>query len=129
MSDRWPEPPKLEENLEKLDLRLRSLVEMLNDFLELASLEGASFRIERDHVDLRALVAQVADECGPLFERSRHGFTLESDSAEPAVVRDHGPVVLPHRGTEHARPLEELPGGEVDDGEVVVVDREHAGEQ
>ncbi|MET0343603.1 MAG: ATP-binding protein [Polyangiales bacterium] len=81
------EPPRLEENLGKLELRLRSLVEMLNDFLELASLEGASFRMERDQVDLGALVAQVAEECEPLLERQRHDFSLHSASPELAIVR------------------------------------------
>ncbi|MDB4977104.1 MAG: Phytochrome, two-component sensor histidine kinase [Myxococcaceae bacterium] len=73
-------------DLEKLDTRLHTLVDMINDFLDLASLEGASYRIERDDVDLTELVERVREEFSPLIEKNKQVFTCEPVKESGAVM-------------------------------------------
>jgi two-component system phosphate regulon sensor histidine kinase PhoR len=71
-------------NLEKLDQRLRSLVELINDFLDLARLEGAAYRIAPEEVDLIGLVERVYEDFLPLIERAQLQYTAP-----------HGAVTVP----------------------------------
>ncbi|MET0285636.1 MAG: ATP-binding protein [Polyangiales bacterium] len=71
----------LERDLEKLDQRLRSLVELINDFLDLARLEGASYRLARDEVDLHGLVERVREDFMPLLERGELVFNADTAGA------------------------------------------------
>ena len=73
-------------DLEKLDARLHTLVEMINDFLDLASLEGASYRIEREEVDLLALIEHVREELTPVLEKHRQVFACEQPVHEGAAT-------------------------------------------
>ncbi|MDB4990864.1 MAG: Phytochrome, two-component sensor histidine kinase [Myxococcaceae bacterium] len=77
-------------DLEKLDTRLHTLVEMINDFLDLASLEGASYRIERDEVDLVQLIDRVREEFSPLLEKNAQVFSCAelSTQSQALVVGD-----------------------------------------
>jgi signal transduction histidine kinase len=60
-------------DLHKMDTALDGLVEMINDFLELASLEGASHRLKRTEIDLQALIAVIVDDVRPLLDsRGQH---------------------------------------------------------
>lgn len=61
-------------DLRKLEERLGSLVSMINDFLDLASLEGASYRIERSDVDLLHVLDKAREDLTPLLERGGHTF-------------------------------------------------------
>jgi two-component system phosphate regulon sensor histidine kinase PhoR len=90
------ENPGLQDNaaavddIRKLEERLRSLVVMINDFLEFASLEGAGDRLTRKHVALLALLHQVADDFRPLLETNQLSFEIRctpSDS-DGLVVGD-----------------------------------------
>ena len=75
------------EDLHKLETRVGSLVAMINDFLDLARLEGASQMIEYAEVDLAALVEQAREDFSPLLERAGHAFRGPSvDPSERAVV-------------------------------------------
>jgi signal transduction histidine kinase len=71
----------VEGDLKKLDERLRSLVELINDFLDLARLEGASYRLSRDEVDLPALIERVREDFVPLLERGELAFVGPSEPA------------------------------------------------
>jgi PAS domain S-box-containing protein len=73
-------------DLEKLDTRLHTLVGMINDFLDLASLEGAQDRLGRDDVDLAQLVERVREELSPLLEKNRQVFACHAPEGEARVV-------------------------------------------
>lgn len=57
-------------DLRKVEASLRSLVGMINDFLELARLEGVGYKIDRDPFDLSALVQETMEDFLPLLEKS-----------------------------------------------------------
>ncbi len=65
-----------ESDLGKLDQRLRSLVELINDFLDLARLEGAAYRVSSQEVDLNELVERVREEFAPLLLRGNLTFRV-----------------------------------------------------
>ena len=82
-------------DLEKLGGRLHSLVEMINDFLDLASLEGASYRIAREEVDLVRLIERVREEFTPLLEKGQLGFGCQiAEGCESAIVVGDGRRLL-----------------------------------
>jgi signal transduction histidine kinase len=68
--------------------RLRSLVTMINDFLELARLEGVSYRLQRTDVNVKPLIEQVVEEYQPLMERGEITWlgTSDREGAAPASV-------------------------------------------
>jgi signal transduction histidine kinase len=78
------------QDVEKLQQRLRSLVSMINDFLELASLEGVSYRLHRSEVDLTRVIDEVVEEYRPLLERGGVSWDGIRGAAEtrPSVVGD-----------------------------------------
>lgn len=75
-------------DLEKLGARLHGLVEMISDFLDLASLEGASYRIEQAEVDLVPLIERVREDFTPLLEKSQQQFRCLSAQGAAIVVGD-----------------------------------------
>jgi two-component system phosphate regulon sensor histidine kinase PhoR len=68
-TDHGPGSP-MHVDLNKIQGTVRTLSSMINDFLELASLEGASYRIKRADLDLSALVQHALDEVRPLIDAS-----------------------------------------------------------
>ncbi len=56
----------------------RRLMETLNSVLDLAQLEGRSLRLHLDLVDVRQIVADVADLYRPRAEKKRLALTLEA---------------------------------------------------
>lgn len=81
-------PPRLVEDVRKIDQSLKWLVNMINDFLELAHLQGASQRIDREEVDLVVLVDQVMDELMPLLELHRLTWTPVRPSVPASLLGD-----------------------------------------
>jgi len=69
---------RLAADLDKLDVRLHSLVAMINDFLDLASLEGASYRIHSGEVDLLELIERAREDFTPLFAQNNQSYTAPS---------------------------------------------------
>ncbi|WP_081426160.1 ATP-binding protein [Sorangium cellulosum] len=80
--------PSLHEDVQKLDGRLRSLVFMINDFLELASLEDAKHRMERKEVDVVRLIADTVEDFRPLLDKKGHTFSGPSRCEGAAVLGD-----------------------------------------
>jgi signal transduction histidine kinase len=78
----------LDADLQKLDGRLHSLVEMINDFLDLASLEGASYRIDSTEVDLLQLIQRAYEDFSPLIERNKQHY-------KPPVLDDPRDALVP----------------------------------
>ncbi len=64
-------PAELLADMRKIQANIRSLVAMINDFLDLAKLEGAAYELERVPVDLGQLVCATADDFRPLAEASQ----------------------------------------------------------
>jgi PAS domain S-box-containing protein len=81
---------RAKQDVEKLQERLRSLVDMINDFLELASLEGVSYRLHRSEVDLKQVIEEVVEEYRPLLERGGVAWDgIEGDGeTRPVVLGD-----------------------------------------
>jgi PAS domain S-box-containing protein len=82
--------PAAKRDVLKLQERLHSLVSMINDFLELASLEGASYRLHRSELDLTRLIEEVLEEVQPLLERGGQTFQgiTRTGDAHATVVGD-----------------------------------------
>ncbi|MGQ0508661.1 MAG: ATP-binding response regulator [Myxococcaceae bacterium] len=72
---------ELRSDVQKMERSLRSLIAMINDFLDLARLEGVGYKVAREPVDLSALLRQTMDEFRPLAEAGK--LKLES-GAVPA---------------------------------------------
>ncbi|MGK4002398.1 ATP-binding protein [Sorangium sp. So ce1036] len=80
--------PSLREGIHKLDERLQSLVVHINDFLELASLEGARHRMERKDVDLVRLIGDTIEDFRPLLDEKGLTFSAPAPRADAVVLGD-----------------------------------------
>jgi signal transduction histidine kinase len=60
--------------LRKFEASIRAMMKMIKDFLDLARMEGAGYKIDREPLDLPALVSGIVDEVRPVVEAS--GLTL-----------------------------------------------------
>jgi two-component system phosphate regulon sensor histidine kinase PhoR len=58
-------------DLQRFEGSIRSMMKMIKDFLDLARMEGADYKIDRDPVDLGALVSSIVDEVRPVVEANR----------------------------------------------------------
>jgi len=81
---------RLDSDLAKLDARLASLVAMINDFLNLASLEGASYRIHSGDVDLLELIERAGEDFAPLLAQNQQSYKPPRSLAERVVVPGDG---------------------------------------
>lgn len=76
---------ELRGDLHKIESALRSMVEMISEFLELARLEGIGRRLSFEPCDLTALTRDVFEELRPLAEASRLRLSVDAD--DPVEVR------------------------------------------
>jgi two-component system phosphate regulon sensor histidine kinase PhoR len=74
--------PELVEDLRKFGGNIRSLVAMINDFLDLARLEGTGYRLTRKELDLIPLLRASLEEFQPLMETGK--LSLEVSGLEGA---------------------------------------------
>jgi signal transduction histidine kinase len=72
---RGPLSAPVTDDLRKIDSNVRAMVALINDFLDLARLEGAGYKIDREPVDVNALVRVTVDDVRLLAEESQ--LTLE----------------------------------------------------
>ena len=61
-------PASLTADLNKMDTSVRTLMVMINDFLELARFEGIGYKIAHEPVDLAALVQSITEDFRPLID-------------------------------------------------------------
>jgi signal transduction histidine kinase len=61
-------PPQMLAELRKTDVTIQSLLRLINDFLDLARLEGAGLKLDRDDSDLGELVTHSIEELRPLAD-------------------------------------------------------------
>ena len=77
--------PEVRSDVQKIDARIRELVALINDFLDLARMESAGVALSREVVDLNEVVRVAVDEYTPLASASR--LELGMDAADrPALV-------------------------------------------
>jgi signal transduction histidine kinase len=110
-------------DLRKTETSLRSLMGMINDFLELARLEGVGYKIERKALDLDDLVKHTVEDFRPLLEKNRQRlmqvvanlvgnaikFTA-AGSISTAVLTTSGYVEFSVTDTGRGIEAEEIPG-------------------
>lgn len=75
-------PAELINDVRRIDLNIRSMVALINDFLDLARLEGGGYKLDSEEIDIRALVAQTVEDIRPLAEESNLKLRLEGMSGE-----------------------------------------------
>lgn len=88
---RGPLPPEAVSDLQKFQESIRAMVKMIKDFLDLASLEGAGYKIDREEVDLSTLVLRIVDDLRPLSEANGIALVWDREGDAPVVSGD------PHR--------------------------------
>jgi signal transduction histidine kinase len=89
-------PASLTADLSKMDASVRTLMVMINDFLELARFEGIGYKIAHEPVDLAALVQSIGEDFRPLLDveglewhsswRKRNAFVLGDRSRLTQVI-------------------------------------------
>jgi two-component system phosphate regulon sensor histidine kinase PhoR len=77
---------QLTDDVRKIDANIRSMVALINDFLDLARLEGAGYKIDREPVDVLALVRSTIDDVRPLAEESQLSLQAELPSGIPVEI-------------------------------------------
>ncbi|MDI1480927.1 ATP-binding protein [Polyangium sp. y55x31] len=87
MGKHGPIPREAVVDLHKMQGSIRALVGMINDFLDLASLEGGHFKLVKEEIDLVSLVDTVADVLRPLLVSGELSFEMRR-AERPAVVAD-----------------------------------------
>jgi two-component system phosphate regulon sensor histidine kinase PhoR len=75
-------------DLRKMEGGIRTLVALVNDFLELAQLEGTAYRGGRELVDLASLIEQAIEDIQPLVEASRLSIQHGPPEFDAAVTGD-----------------------------------------
>ncbi len=73
--------PGVESDLNKMDGNLKSLVEMINDFLDLARLDNVRYELKTDNVDLGALVRESLEQLRPQLEARALQWSAEVDAS------------------------------------------------
>jgi signal transduction histidine kinase len=85
---RGPLPAGLLDELRKIDRSTRFLVNMVNDFLEMARLEAAAERFEQREVDLAILVDDAVEELRPLIDAGGLQVRTVKPAGSARVVGD-----------------------------------------
>jgi signal transduction histidine kinase len=65
-------------DLRKMEANMRSLVALINDFLDFARMEEGAHKIERTRFDVGALIAEIVDDFRPLMESTRQEIRIEA---------------------------------------------------
>lgn len=71
------------DDIRKIDSNIRSMVALINDFLDLARLEGAGYKIDKEPVDVNALVRVTVDDVRLLAEESQ--LTIDAVLSEDRI--------------------------------------------
>jgi signal transduction histidine kinase len=74
----------VESDLRKFDLNLKSLVEMINDFLDLARLDNRAYEVQKDEIDVARLLNEAFEELRPQLEARK--LEWKNEATSPAVI-------------------------------------------
>ena len=87
-SRRGPLPAEAVGELKKLQQGARSMAKMIKDFLDLARMEGAGYKIAQERVDLAGLVSRMVEELRPLASASGLSLEWRDPGCETPVIGD-----------------------------------------
>ncbi|HMI94371.1 MAG TPA: ATP-binding protein, partial [Polyangiales bacterium] len=76
--------PVLDE-LRKMDGSIAALVELIDDFLQLATLDNVEYKLASEAIDLHALALETLETLRP--ELDAHALTWRTEAERPAMVR------------------------------------------
>ena len=65
-------------DLRKMETNMRSLVALINDFLDFARMEEGAHKMERTRFDVDGLIAEIVDDFRPLVESTRQELRIEA---------------------------------------------------
>lgn len=68
-------------DLRKMETNMRSLVALINDFLDFARMEEGAHKMERTFFNVDALIAEIVDDFRPLVESTRQEIRIETAAA------------------------------------------------
>lgn len=83
-------PAELLGDIRKIESNIRSLVAMINDFLDLARFEGAGYKISAEPIGLCELVRTSVDDFRPLADASALSLAVDAPEGELTVRGDRG---------------------------------------
>lgn len=81
-------PAALISDLRGMETSLRAQVGMINDFLELARLEGVGYKVDRKPIDLCEIVQATMQDFLPLLEKNRQHWHATGFEQKVAVLGD-----------------------------------------
>jgi two-component system phosphate regulon sensor histidine kinase PhoR len=84
---RGPVPREVVVDLQKVQGSIRVLVGMINDFLDLASIEGGEYKLVKEQLDLAALAESAIEHLRPLLVSGELTFDVRS-APRPTVLAD-----------------------------------------
>jgi signal transduction histidine kinase/DNA-binding response OmpR family regulator len=73
-------------DVRRIESAIRSMVALINDFLDLARLEGTSYELARDEIDLADVVRETTEELQPLVDASKMVLSCELAAQGATVV-------------------------------------------
>jgi signal transduction histidine kinase len=85
---RGPLAPEQAAELVKMEANIRSLVALINDFLDFARMEEAAHKMELARVDLAALVSEIVEDFKPLIENTQQRIEIEGRLGQAVVLGD-----------------------------------------
>lgn len=80
--------PRVGEELGKLNESMKSMADIITDFLDIARLEGSPSRLERAPLDLREVVETVVEELRPIGESAGLSLELQRPAANTELKGD-----------------------------------------
>ncbi len=85
---RGPLTPELRRDVQRMEENLRSMMAMINDFLDLARMESGGYRLRKEPVVLDALAEKTVDELLLVSEASRVRLGLKKANTPVTVLGD-----------------------------------------
>jgi signal transduction histidine kinase len=81
-------PAELIVDIRKIEGNVRSMVGLINDFLDLARLEGGGYRLDREAIDAGTLLTATIEDIRPLIEESKLTIDVEIGPGELDLMGD-----------------------------------------
>jgi signal transduction histidine kinase len=89
MSGRLGEiPEKVKERLEKINKHSDSLVELINDLLDISRIESGRVEMKFEKVNIKTLIENVRDLLMPQMKEKNLAFVVDAAEALPTVIAD-----------------------------------------
>jgi len=88
-----PPPAGLVGDMRKIEASVRSMVSLINDFLDMARLESMGYELRREPVGVKRLVQDTAEELRPLLEASGLRWQLDAAGEDLWVLGDRRRLV------------------------------------